>query len=89
MISLFGDNGAGNDDFLAWYASNDTSKVGHWQRRIAASDAIVQASHSIDYWLEKATHLIPAIPHPLQDVARALLISVQQKAGVKQQGQIA
>jgi octaprenyl-diphosphate synthase len=89
VISLFGDNGSGNDDFLAWYTSNDTSKVAHWQRRIAASDAIVQASHSIDYWLEKATHLIPAIPHPLQEVARALVISVQQNAGVKHQGQIA
>ncbi|MDE0842280.1 MAG: serralysin, partial [Porticoccaceae bacterium] len=89
VISLFSDSDVGNNDFLAWYRSDNTSRVGNWQRRIAASDAIFQAHHSIEYWLEKAIQLVPIIPDQLQDVAHALIISVQHRAVVKQQGQIA
>lgn len=89
VISLFSDSDVGNNDFLTWYRSDNTSRVGNWQRRIAASDAIFQAHHSIEYWLEKAIQLVPIIPDQLQDVAHALIISVQHRAVVKQQGQIA
>ncbi|HBO15206.1 MAG TPA: serralysin [Porticoccaceae bacterium] len=89
VVSLFSENLTSNDDFTRWYNSDNTGRVGHWQRRIAASDAIVQANDAIDYWLVKATGLLPSIPEPLRGVAQDLVFSVRQTVGTKRQGQIA
>ena len=90
VISLFNENNFGNEDFTRWYNSKDTSKVSHWQQRIASSQAIVRANHVLDIWLAEAELLAPNVPSPLRGVATQLVASVNnQKVTETKHGRIA
>ena len=90
VISLFNENNSGNEDFTRWYISRDTSKVSHWQQRIASSQAIVRANNVLDIWLAEAELLAPNVPSPLRGVATQLVASVNnQKVTETKHGRIA
>ena len=89
VISLFAKQGAGREDFGRWYQSDDVKQLGHWQRRIASSEVILEANESIDCWLMEAEQLVNLLPIPLHTVAHSLLAAVQHKTEIKRQGQIA
>ena len=89
MVSLFAQQGLGYEDFINWYQSEDNSKLVSWQRRIAASDVILLANQSVDYWLAQAEQLVITLPEQLQTVVQGLVNSVKQKSAIKYQGQIA
>jgi hypothetical protein len=89
VISLFAKQGAGREDFGRWYQSDDIKQLGHWQRRIASSEVILEANESIDCWLMEAEQLVSLLPIPLHTVAHSLLAAVQHKTEIKRQGQIA
>ena len=89
VISLFAQQGVGRDDFCLWYQSKDNSQLAHWQRRIAASDMILKANQSVEYWLVQADQLIKRLPLQLQAVAQGLVASVALKTTFKSQGHFA
>ena len=89
MISLFAQQGLGCEDFNDWYQSEDNNQLGSWQRRIAASDVILHANQSVNYWLVEAEQLVTTLPEQLQPVVQELVNSVKQKTAIKHQGQIA
>ena len=89
VVSLFAQQGLGYEDFINWYQSEDNSKLASWQRRIAASDVILLANQSVDYWLAQAEQLVITLPEQLQTVVQGLVNSVKQKSAIKYQGQIA
>ena len=64
-------------------------QLGHWQRRIAASDVILEANELVDYWLLEADQLVPSLPTQLHTVTQSLVAAVQHKTEIKRQGQIA
>ena len=76
-------------DFLSWYESEDSQQLGHWQRRIAASDVIFEANELVDYWLLEADQLVPSLPRQLHTVTQSLVDAVKQKKEIKHQGLIA
>jgi geranylgeranyl pyrophosphate synthase len=89
VISLFAKQGAGREDFVRWYQSDDINQLGHWQRRIASSEVILEANESLDRWLMEAEQLVSLLPIQLHTVAQSLLAAVQHKTEIKRQGQIA
>jgi geranylgeranyl pyrophosphate synthase len=89
VISLFAKAEVGREDFLQWYHTDDNNQLGHWQRRIAFSGAILQASELVDCWLLEAEHLVTLLPTQLRTVAQSLVANVKQKTHIKNQGQIA
>ena len=89
VISLFAQQGLGHEDFVNWYQSEDNNQLVSWQRRIAASEVILHANQSVDYWLAEAEQLVTTLPDQLQPVVQALVNSVKQKTAIKHQGQIA
>jgi geranylgeranyl pyrophosphate synthase len=89
VISLFAKRGAGRDDFARWYQSDDIKQLGHWQRRIASSEVILEANESVDCWLLEAEQLVSLLPTQLHTVAQSLITAVQRKTEIKRQGQIA
>ncbi|MBK13496.1 MAG: serralysin [Porticoccaceae bacterium] len=90
VVSLFHEDNIGNEDFIRWYNSGDTSKVGQWQQRIASSQAIVRANHALDIWLAEAELIVPSVPSPLREVATQLVASVNDKKITEtQRGRIA
>ena len=89
VVSLFAKQGTGFKDFLSWYESEDSQQLGHWQRRIAASDVIFEANELVDYWLLEADQLVPSLPRQLHTVTQSLVDAVKQKKEIKHQGLIA
>ena len=89
VISLFAQQGLGHEDFVNWYQSEDNNQLVSWQRRIAASEVILHANQSVDYWLAEAEQLVTTLPDQLQPVVQGLVNSVKQKTAIKHQGQIA
>ena len=90
VVSLFNENNLGNEEFIRWYNSGDTSKVSQWQQRIASSQAIVKANHALDIWLAEAELIAPNVPSSLRGVATQLVASVNnQKITETQRGRIA
>ena len=89
VVSLFAQQGAGSEEFVNWYQSEDTEQLVHWQRRIASSDVILQANQSVDYWLIQADQLVSSLPAQLQSVTEGLVAAVKQKTAIKRQGRIA
>ena len=89
VISLFAQQGIGYEDFVNWYQSEDNNQLVSWQRRIAASEVILHANQSVDYWLAEAEQLVTTLPDQLQPVVQGLVNSVKQKTAIKHQGQIA
>lgn len=89
VVSLFAQQGAGSEEFVNWYQSEDTEQLVHWQRRIASSDVILQANQSVDYWLIQADQLVSSLPAQLQSVTEGLVAAVKQKTTIKRQGRIA
>jgi geranylgeranyl pyrophosphate synthase len=89
VISLFAKKGVGREDFVRWYQSEDIRQLGHWQRRIASSEVILEANESLDCWLMEAEQLVSFLPIQLHTVAQSLLAAVQHKTEIKRQGQIA
>ena len=89
VVSLFAQQGAGSEEFVKWYQSEDTEQLGHWQRRIASSDVILQANQSVDYWLIQADQLVNSLPAQLQSVTQGLVAAVKQKTTIQRQGRIA
>ena len=89
VISLFAQQGLGHEDFVNWYQSEDNNQLVSWQRRIAASEVILHANQSVDYWLAEAEQLVATLPDQLQPVVQGLVNSVKQKTAIKHQGQIA
>ena len=89
VVSLFAKQGAGSEEFVKWYQSEDTEQLVHWQRRIASSDVILQANQSVEYWLIQADQLVSSLPAQLQSVTQGLVAAVKQKTTIKRQGRIA
>jgi octaprenyl-diphosphate synthase len=89
VVSLFAQHGAGSEEFVSWYQSEDTELLVHWQRCIASSDVILQANQSVDYWLSQADQLVSSLPVQLQSVTQGLVAAVKQRTTVKRQGRIA
>ena len=89
VVSLFAQHGAGSEEFVSWYQSEDTEQLVQWQRRIASSDVILQANQSVDYWLLQADQLVSSLPVQLQSVTQGLVAAVKQKTTIKRQGRIA
>jgi geranylgeranyl pyrophosphate synthase len=89
VVSLFAQQGAGSEEFVNWYQSEDTEQLVHWQRRIASSDVILQANQSVDYWLIQADQLVSSLPAQLQSVTEGLVAAVKQKTTIKRQGRMA
>ena len=91
VVSLFAKRGAGCEDFVSWYQSEDTQQLGQWQRRIAASDIILEANQLVDYWLLEAEQLVSSLPIQLHAVTQSLVAAVKQKIeiDIEHQGQIA
>ncbi len=89
VVSLFAQQGAGSEEFVNWYQSEDTEQLVHWQRRIASSDVILQANQSVDYWLIQADQLVSSLPAQLQLVTEGLVAAVKQKTTIKRQGRMA
>jgi len=93
VVSLFAQHGPSCEEFKRWYQSDDASKLGHWQKRIATSDVILQANQSVDFWLAQADQLILSVPPQLQSVTAGIVASVKGTTKstnpIKHQGQIA
>ena len=89
VISLFAQQGIGCEAFGRWYQSDDTEQLVHWQRRIAASDVILQANQLVDDWLLQAAQLVHSLPDQLQSVTQGLVAAVKQTTIIEGQGQIA
>ncbi len=89
VVSLFAKQGAGREDFLNWYQSEDTQQLVQWQRRMASSDTILEANQLVDYWLLEADYLVTSLPLELHAVTQSLVAAVKQKIEIEHQGQIA
>ena len=89
VVSLFAKQGLGREDFHRWYASDNTDRLSHWQRRIASSVVISQANELVDQWLMQAEALILTLPPALQSVTSDLVNSVKKTTLVKSQCRIA
>jgi len=90
VVSIYADlDNTSNERFNSWYTSGDTADVGHWQKKIASSDAILQANQLVEYWLSQADLLVPLMPNQLQAVAEGLVSSVKETAAIVRQEQTA
>ena len=89
VVSLFAKQGLGREDFHRWYASDNTDRLSHWQKRIASSVVISQANELVDQWLMQAEALILTLPPALQSVTSDLVNSVKKTTLVKSQCRIA
>jgi len=90
VISIYGSLDSGNRElFSQWYSSEDVSRVSHWQKNIASSDAILHANELVEHWLAEADVLVSLIPSELRFISQGLVESVKQTATLESQDQIA